>query len=195
MAQATLTDVKTLRERARKNIEAGAVTDNYRGDRKEVIRLFNEALATELVCILRYKRHFFTAIGLSAKSVAAEFAEHAAEESAHADQLAARIVQLGGEPDFNPDTLTKRSHAEYKEGVTLSDMIREDLIAERIAIESYGEMVTYIGSQDPTSRRVLEQILAQEEEHAEDLSSLLKHLVHDNAPAPQAQSQSGRMQA
>jgi bacterioferritin len=195
MTQAALTDVKTLRERARKHIEDGAVTDSYRGDRKEVIRLLNEALATELVCVLRYKLHFFTAIGLSAKSVAAEFAEHAAEESAHADLLAARIVQLGGEPDFNPDTLTKRSHAEYQVSSTLSDMIREDLIAERIAIESYGEMVTYIGTQDPTSRRVLEQILAQEEEHAEDLSSLLKHLVHQSEPAKQAKSQSGRMNA
>jgi bacterioferritin len=188
-----MTDIKTLRERARKNIEDGAVTDNYRGDRTSIISLFNDALATELVCVLRYKRHFFTAIGLSAKSVAAEFAEHATEESQHADMLAARIVQLGGEPDFNPDTLTKRSHAEYKEGITLSDMIKEDLIAERIAVESYGEMIMHIGDKDPTSRRVLEQILAQEEEHAEDLASLLKHLVHESKPAQPTKSQSARM--
>lgn len=169
-----LTDIKTLRERARQHIERGAVTSGYTGDRETILRLLGEALATELVCVLRYKRHFYMASGLHADSAAAEFAQHATEEQGHADQIAARIVQLGGKPDFNPDTLTGRSHAEYVEGETLRDMLKEDLIAERIAIDSYREMIAYIGKDDTTTRRMLETILAVEEEHADDLQSLLE---------------------
>jgi bacterioferritin len=169
-----LTDVKTLRERARRHIEQGAVTEGYHADRQNVIRLLNEALATELVCVLRYKRHHYMASGIHAEAVAAEFLEHAGEEQGHADQLAARIVQLGGEPDFSPDTLSTRSHAEYVEGVSLQDMIREDLVAERIAIDSYREMAQYVGEKDPTTRRMLETILAKEEEHADDLVNLIQ---------------------
>jgi bacterioferritin len=171
-----LTDIKTLRERARKHIEKGAVTEGYSADRETVIKLLNEALATELVCVLRYKRHYFMANGIHADSVAAEFLEHANDEQGHADQIAARIVQLGGEPNFNPEGLLTRSHAEYVEGDTLTDMIKEDLVAERIAIDSYREMVRYFGNDDPTSRRMIEGILAVEEEHADDLVSLLGEL-------------------
>jgi len=171
-----LTDIKTLRARARKHIEKGAVTEGYTADRKTVIKLLNEALATELVCVLRYKRHYFMASGIHADSVAAEFLEHANDEQGHADQIAARIVQLGGEPNFNPEGLLTRSHAEYIEGDTLTDMIKEDLVAERIAIDSYREMVRYFGNDDPTSRRMIEGILAVEEEHADDLVSLLGEL-------------------
>jgi len=174
--QPFLTDIKTLRERARKHIEDGAVTAGYQADRATVIKLLNEALATELVCILRYKRHFFMASGINADAVAQEFLQHANEEQQHADQIAARIVQLKGEPNFNPDGLTTRSHAEYVEGETLVDMIKEDLVAERIAIDSYGEMIRYIGDKDVTTRRMLEGILAVEEEHADDLASLLAEL-------------------
>lgn len=169
-----LTDIKTLRERARQHIEQGAVTPGYTADRQTILRLLNEALATELVCVLRYKRHFFMASGIHADPVAAEFQQHATEEQQHADTLAARIVQLGGEPNFNPEGLTSRSHAEYVEGSTLRDMLTEDLVAERIAIDSYREMVNYIGADDPTTRRMLEEILAVEEEHADDLQSLLQ---------------------
>ena len=169
-----LTDVKTLRERARKHIEQGAVTPGYRADRETVLKLLNEALATEIVCVLRYRRHHFMAEGLAAEPVAQEFLVHANEEQQHADQLAGRIVQLGGEPNFSPEGLTSRSHAEYVEGETLLDMIREDLVAERIAIDSYGEMIQYIGDKDPTTRRMLEDILAMEEEHADDLASFLQ---------------------
>ena len=168
-----LTDIQTLRRRAREHMERGAVTPGYTGDRETVIKLLNEALATELVCVLRYKRHHFMAAGINADSAATEFAEHAAEEQGHADQIAARIVQLGGEPNFAPDGLSSRSHAEYVEGGTLIDMIREDLVAERVAIDSYREMINYVGSDDPTTRRMLEGILATEEEHAEDLVTLL----------------------
>ena len=171
-----LTDIKTLRERARKHIEKGAVTEGYTADRDTVIKLLNEALATELVCVLRYKRHYFMANGIHADSVAAEFLEHANDEQGHADQIAARIVQLGGEPNFNPEGLLTRSHAEYVEGDTLTDMIKEDLVAERIAIDSYRDMVRYFGNDDPTSRRMIEGILAVEEEHADDLVSLLGEL-------------------
>jgi len=171
-----LTDIKTLRERARKHIEKGAVTEGYTADRGTVIKLLNEALATELVCVLRYKRHYFMANGIQADSVAAEFLEHANDEQGHADQIAARIVQLGGEPNFNPEGLLTRSHAEYVEGDSLTDMIKEDLVAERIAIDSYREMVRYFGTDDPTSRRMIEGILAVEEEHADDLVSLLGKL-------------------
>ncbi len=171
-----LTDIQTLRRRARKHIESGAVTEGYRADRNVVIRLLNEALATEIVCVLRYKRHHFMASGINAQSVAQEFLQHANEEQAHADQIAQRIVQLGGAPDFSPDGLLTRSHAEYVEGDSLTGMIKEDLVAERIAIDSYREMIGYMGNDDPTTRRMLEEILAMEEEHADDLVSLLEEL-------------------
>jgi bacterioferritin len=168
-----LSDIKTLRERARKHIEQGAVTEGYAADRDTVVKLLNEALATEIVCVLRYKRHYFMASGINAESVAAEFLQHANEEQGHADQIAQRIVQLGGAPNLNPDGLSMRSHAEYVEGETLTDMIKEDLVAERIAIDSYREMINYVANDDPTTRRMLEGILAMEEEHADDLVSLL----------------------
>ena len=171
-----LTDIKTLRERARKHIENGAVTEGYRADRETVVKLLNEALATEIVCVLRYKRHYFMATGIHAEGVAAEFLEHANDEQGHADQISARIVQLGGAPNLNPEGLLSRSHAEYVEGETLLDMIKEDLVAERIAIDSYREMINYFGNDDPTSRRLMESILAVEEEHADDLVNLLGEL-------------------
>jgi bacterioferritin len=174
--QPFLTDIKTLRERARQHIENGAVTSGYTADRETVIKLLNEALATEIVCVLRYRRHYFMASGINAESVAAEFLQHANEEQGHADQIAQRIVQLQGEPDFNPEGLLTRSHAEYVEGTTLIDMIKEDLVAERIAIDSYREMITYFGNQDPTSRRMMEEILAVEEEHADDLVNMLQKM-------------------
>lgn len=167
-------DVQTIRERARQHIEEGALTPDYKADRDTVVKLLNEALATEIVCVLRYKRHYFMAEGMNAESVKAEFLEHADEEQAHADELADRIVQLGGEPNLSPDGLSARSHSEYVEGENLKDMIKEDLIAERIAIESYRDMIAFVGSDDPTTRRILEKILMKEEEHAEDLVSLLK---------------------
>ena len=179
MAQDFLTDIKTLRERARKHIENGAVTDGYKADRETVIRLLNEALATELVCVLRYKRHYYMASGIHAQAVAEEFLEHASEEQAHADLIAERINQLGGEPDLNPEGLLTRSHSEYVEGDDLVDMIKEDLVAERIAIDSYSEMIRYIADDDPTTRRMLEGILATEEEHAEDLRILIDALGKD----------------
>ena len=175
-AKPFLTDIKTLRERARKHIENGAVTEGYTADRETVVKLLNEALATEIVCVLRYKRHYFMASGIHAEGVAAEFLEHANDEQGHADRIAQRIVQLQGEPNFNPDGLLMRSHAEYVEGTSLTDMIQEDLVAERIAIDSYREMITYLGNDDPTSRRMLEEILAVEEEHADDLVSLLEKM-------------------
>ena len=172
--QPFLTDVKTIRERARRHIEEGAVTANYGADKGTVIRLLNEALATEIVCTLRYRRHYFMAKGLTSAGIAEEFLEHAKEEQEHADRFADRIVQLGGEPNFSPDGLAERSHAEYVEGESLIEMIREDLVAERIAIESYRDMIAYIGAGDPTTRRLLEEVLAVEEEHAEDLLSLIE---------------------
>jgi bacterioferritin len=171
-----LTDIKTLRARARKHIENGAVTEGYKADRKTVIKVLNEALATEIVCVLRYRRHYFMASGINADSVAAEFLQHSNEEQGHADQIAQRIVQLGGEPNFSPEGLLTRSHAEYVEGETLTDMIKEDLVAERIAIDSYRDIVQYLGNDDPTSRRLMETILAVEEEHADDLVSLLGNI-------------------
>ena len=172
-----LADVKTIRARARKHIEQGAVTAGYRADRVTVIKLLNEALATEIVCVLRYRRHHFMAAGINADSVAAEFPVHANEEQQHADQIAARIVQLNGEPDFSPEGLLGRSHAEYVEGDGLIDMIKEDLVAERIAIDSYREMIGYIGDKDTTTKRLLEGILAMEEEHADDLVGLLEEIA------------------
>lgn len=168
-----LTDVKTLRERARQNIEKGPVTDAYGADLDRVLFVLNQALATELVCVLRYKRHFFTAEGLNAQAAAQEFLQHAGEESDHADMIAARIQQLGGEPDFNPDTLSGRSHSQYDSSDELKAMIREDLVAERVAIEAYTEIINWLGDGDPTTRRMLEQILAVEEEHADDMLDLL----------------------
>ena len=168
-----LTDIKTLRKRARQHIEQGAITAGYSADRDTVVKLLNEALATEIVCVLRYKRHYFMATGINAQSVAAEFLQHATEEQAHADLIAQRIVQLGGKPDFSPEGLATRSHSEYHDGDDLLEMIREDLIAERIAIDSYRGMINYLGNDDITTRRMLETILAMEEEHADDLSSLL----------------------
>jgi len=171
--QSTLTDVRTLRERARRSIDDGAVTESYTADRKEVIRLLNEALATEWVCVLRYYRHYFMASGMLADSVKAEFLEHAQQELEHANMISERIVQLGGEPDLDPATLAVRSHAEYRPGHDLRDMVKEDLIAERIAIDSYREMINHIGDRDTTTKRVLEHVLAQEEEHANDMADLL----------------------
>jgi bacterioferritin len=168
-----LTDIQTLRTRAREKISEGPVTSAYGADRERVIDVMNEALATEIVCYLRYKRHYFMAQGSHAAPAAAEFLEHAGNELQHADQLAARITQLGGEPNFSPEGLTTRSHAEYVAGSSLVDMIKEDLVAERIAIESYSEIVRWLGDKDPTSRRLFEEILAVEEEHADDLLSLL----------------------
>ena len=171
-----LTDIKTLRERARKHIEQGAITQGYSADRETVIKVLNEALATEIVCVLRYRRHYFMASGINAEGVAAEFLQHSNDEQGHADQIAQRIVQLGGEPNFNPKGLLTRSHAEYIEGETLIDMIKEDLVAERIAIDSYRDIIQYLGNDDPTTRRMMETILAVEEEHADDLVSLLNEM-------------------
>jgi len=169
-----LSDIETLRANARANIERGPLTQDYGADRERVIAVLNEALATELVCVLRYKRHFYMAEGINSASVAAEFLQHATEEQGHADQIAARIVQLQGEPDFNPATLVARSHAEYVPGGDLIDMIKEDLVAERIAIESYGEIIRWLADKDITTRRLMEGILAVEEEHADDLLTFLK---------------------
>jgi bacterioferritin len=169
-----LTDVKELRRRARTHIEQGAITEGYRADRETVVKILNEALATEIVCVLRYKRHFFMAQGIHAEAVADEFQQHAMDEQGHADQIADRIVQLGGEPNLNPEGLLTRSHSEYVEGRSLTDMIREDLVAERVAIDSYGDMIRYLQDKDPTTRRLLEGILAVEEEHANDMASLLQ---------------------
>lgn len=173
-SQPFLSDIKTIRERARANMRNGAVTEGYAADRETVIKILNEALATEIVCVLRYKHHYYAAEGLKAETVAAEFLEHAQQEQQHADQIAERIAQLGGKPDLSPDTLTARSHSEYVEGDTLQEMIQEDLVAERIAIDSYREIIQYLGDKDPTTRRLMEEILAVEEEHADDMAGLLE---------------------
>jgi bacterioferritin len=169
-----MTDIHTLRARARQHINDGAMTPGYQAKSRVVIQLLNAALATEIVCVLRYKRHYFMAVGISSESVKAEFLQHAIEEQTHADQIAQRIVQLGGEPNLSPEGMLSRSHSEYIEGDSLIAMIKEDLVAERIAIDSYIEMINYVGNDDRTTRRMLEGILANEEEHAEDLASLLK---------------------
>jgi len=174
MPAPAMTDVATLRARAREHIESGAVTAGYPADRKAVLKLLNDSLATEIVCVLRYRRHHFMARGIDAKSTADEFLVHSNEELAHADRLAERIVQLGGEPDFAPDTLSGRSHAEYIAGKSLIDMIREDLVAERIAIDSYRELIAYLGDKDSTSSQLLKEILSVEEEHADELADLLQ---------------------
>ena len=174
-----LSDVQELRRRARRHIEEGAVTESYRGNRETVIKLLNEALATEIVCVLRYKRHYFMAQGIHAEPIAAEFLQHANEEQGHADQIAERIIQLGGAPNFNPDGLLMRSHSEYVAGGTERGQRERDLVAERVAIDSYTEMIHYIGENDITTRRMLEEILAMEEEHAEDLASFLADMDKD----------------
>jgi bacterioferritin len=170
---AVLSSIQTLRKRARQHLEQGAITRGYTADREEVVHLLNEALATELICVLRYRRHFFMAKGINSESVKAEFMVHATEEMAHADLIAKRIVELGGEPNFSPDGLSARSHAEYIECGTLHEMIKENLVAERIAVESYREMIAYLADHDPTTQRMLKEILASEEEHADELASLL----------------------
>lgn len=176
-----LSDVTELRRRARREIEEGAVTPGYRGDREAVLKLLNISLATEIVCVLRYKRHYYMADGIHADPVKAEFLEHANEEQAHADRLAERIRQLGGEPDLDPSHLLSKSHTEYREGTSLVEMIKEDLVAERIAIESYKEMIGFVGDTDSTTRRLFEWILGQEEEHADDLADLLKSFDGEKA--------------
>ena len=176
-----LTDIKTLRQRARQHMERGAVTEGYKADIPTVVRILNEALATEIVCVLRYKRHYYMASGIHAQSVRQEFLQHANDEQLHADQIAERITQLQGEPNFSPEGLASRSHSEYQEGDSLTEMIKEDLVAERVAIESYSEMIKYFGDKDPTSRRMLEEILAKEEEHADDLVNLLETLSESAA--------------
>jgi bacterioferritin len=174
-----LSDIEEIRRRARQSIEEGAVTDGYKADAEAVVKILNEALATEIVCVLRYKNHHYMASGIHSQAVAEEFLEHAKEEQEHADMIAERIVQLNGKPNFSPDGLTSRSHSEYVEGETLVDMIREDLVAERIAVESYSEIIRYLGDKDPTSRRLMEKILAKEEEHAEDMKTLIEQLGED----------------
>jgi bacterioferritin len=171
-----LTDVATLRQRAREHMEQGPITAAYGADRERVIDVLNEALATEIVCVLRYKRHYFTATGINAGPVAAEFLQHANDVLGHADQIAMRITQLQGQPNFDPATLTQRSHAEYDASLALSDMIKEDLVAERVAIASYSDIVRWLGDKDPTTRRLVETILAVEEEHADDLLNLLQEI-------------------
>lgn len=178
-----ISDIETIRKRAREHIERGAVTAGYGADRDTVVNLLNEALATEIVCVLRYKRHYFMASGIHAKSVAAEFLEHANEEQSHADRIAERITQLDGAPNFNPEGLSTRAHADYVEGEDLVDMIKEDLVAERIAIDSYREIIRFLGNDDPTTRRMMEEILAMEEEHAEDMATLLEELGKKGEPA------------
>ena len=174
-----LSDIQTLRDNARAHIERGPLTDSYGADRERVIAVLNESLATELVCVLRYKRHYYMADGINSASVAAEFLQHATEEQGHADLIAARIVQLQGEPDFNPATLLQRSHAEYVPGTDLIDMIKEDLVAERVAIASYSEIIRWLGDNDVTTRRLIENILGVEEEHADDLLTFLKQFGVD----------------
>lgn len=173
-AGAFLSDVKELRRRARREIEEGAVTPSYRADAAKVTRLLNIALATEIVCVLRYKRHYYMADGIHAESVKQEFLEHANEEQVHADRICERIRQLGGAPDLDPSGLLSKSHTEYQEGESLVDMIRENLVAERIAIESYKELIDFVGKDDSTTRRLFEWILGEEEGHADDMSDLLK---------------------
>lgn len=175
-SKAVMTDIKTLRSHARNHIEQGAVTASYSADRSQVLKLLNEALATEIVCVLRYRRHHFMARGIHAKGIANEFLVHSNQEQGHADQIAARIVQLGGEPDFSPDSLASRSHAEYVAGNSLVEMIKEDLVAERIAIDSYREMIQYLGNQDTTTSDMLKVILTVEEQHADELADLLSEL-------------------
>ena len=174
-----ISDIKELRKRAREHIENGAITEGYKVDRQTALKLLNEALATETVCVLRYKSHYYAATGIHSEGVKAEFLEHANEEQQHADQIAERITQLGGQPNLNPEGMLTRSHSEYVEGEDLVEMLQEDLVAERVAIESYSEIVRFLGASDPTSRRLFEEILAKEEEHAEDIATLLEGLTRE----------------
>lgn len=190
-----ISDIKAIRQRARQHIERGAITEGYKADRATVVNILNEALATEIVCVLRYKRHYYMASGIHAQSVAAEFLEHANEEQQHADQIAERITQLGGAPNFSPEGLLTRSHSDYVEGDDLADMIKENLVAERIAIDSYRDIVDYLGNADPTSRRIMEEILAVEEEHAEDMSTLLEQLGRKGEPPKPAPRQAAKGKA
>lgn len=176
--QPFVSDIKDIQSRARQHIAEGAVTDANRANREQVVKVLNEVLATELVCVLRYKRHYYVAQGIHAEAVKGEFLQHAAEEQQHADEVAARITQLNGEPDFNPETLMKRTHSQYDEGTDLTSMIKEDLVAERIAIETYLEISRWLGDEDPTTRRLIERILEKEEEHAEDLVNMLERVPH-----------------
>jgi bacterioferritin len=178
-----VSDIENIRKQARKNIDKGAMTAGYSADRETVIKLLNQALATELVCVLRYKYHYYMASGINSQAIKAEFLEHANEEQGHADLIAERITQLDGKPNLSPVGLADRSHADYVEGEDLADMIKEDLVAERIAIDSYREMINYIGADDSTTRRVLEGILAMEEEHAEDMNTLLEQIGKKGEPA------------
>jgi bacterioferritin len=171
-----LTDVTTLRARARAELDCGPVTEAYHADLERVLGVLNVALATEIVCVLRYKAHYYGAQGLDAEPVAAQFLEHAGEEQVHADRLAGRINQLGGTPDLNPDTLMARAQTEYNTPDGLLNMIKEDLVAERIVIQSYTEIIAWLGTDDPTTRRILEEILAEEEEHANDMLTLLQRV-------------------
>lgn len=181
-----LTDIQTIRDRARKHVLEGAVTDDYKADREKVVAILNEALATEIVCVLRYKAHYYLASGINAQAIKAEFKAHAAEEQAHADKIAERITQLNGEPNFSPEGLHLRSHAEFVKGDSLVEMIQEDLIAERIAVETYREIIQYLGHDDPTTTNMMKHILAQEEEHAEDLKTMLENLGEKGEPAKTA---------
>jgi bacterioferritin len=181
--QPFVTDIQELRRRAREHMEQGAVTSAYKADRDTVVRILNEVLATEIVCVLRYKRHYYMATGIHAQAVAEEFLEHAKEEQEHADIVAERITQLGGEPNLSPEGLATRSHSQYVEGKTLLDMVREDLVAERIAVESYNEIIRYLGENDVTTRRAMEKILGKEEEHADDMKKLLERLGKDERSA------------
>jgi bacterioferritin len=178
-----ISDLENIRKRARQDIDKGAMTAGYSADRPTVVKLLNHALATELVCVLRYKYHYYMASGINSQSVKAEFLEHANEEQEHADWIAERITQLDGKPNLSPEGLLSRSHSDYVEGTDLVDMIKEDLVAERIAIDSYREMIDYLGADDPTTRRILEKILAMEEEHAEDMNTLLEELGKKGEPA------------
>jgi bacterioferritin len=175
-----LTDIKTIRDRARQEIESGAVTQDYSLDKEQVIKVLNEALATEIVCVLRYRFHYYMATGIHKDGAAQEFLEHSNEEQQHADRIAERIKQLGGKPQLNPAVIAQTSHSEYVEGTSLEDMLREDLVAERIAIQTYREIITFFGDKDPTSRRMMEEILAVEEEHADDIADLLFAVEPDN---------------
>jgi len=181
-----LSNIQEIRDRARQQIENGAITKDYKLDREQAISILNEALATELVCVLRYKFHYFMATGIHSAPVAAEFLEHAKEEQMHADKLAERIRQLGGKPQMHPAVIAKASHSEYREGTSLADMIREDLVAERIAIETYREIINYFGEQDPTSRLLMEQILTAEEKHADELANLLFAVEPSTNGAPRS---------
>jgi bacterioferritin len=181
-----ISDIENIRKRAREHIDKGAITDGYKADRKTIVKILNEALATEIVCVMRYKYHYYMAKGIHSQSVKAEFLEHANEEQGHADRIAERITQLEGTPNFSPEGLLSRSHSDYVEGEDIVDMIKEDLIAERIAIDAYREIIDYIGHDDPTTRRMMEEILAVEEEHAEDMGSLLEQLGKKGEPAKPA---------